>query len=142
MIADKSKVCDPELAFTIGLLKNMGKLILVENAPDETRAIVAVAREYKLSFHAAAREVLDTDDAELGNARLGTQSHLVTQAWQNGAERGMLCRTEHGGREADHGESPPTIPAAEPQCPQLPHLQSNRHAPSLTSISRFRFDIV
>ena len=66
MIADKSQVCDPELAFTIGLLKNMGKLILVENAPDETRAIVAVAREYKLSFHAAAREVLDTDDAEVG----------------------------------------------------------------------------
>lgn len=66
MIADKSKICDPELAFTIGLLKNMGKLILVENAPDETRAIVAVAREYKLSFHAAAHEVLDTDDAELG----------------------------------------------------------------------------
>jgi HD-like signal output (HDOD) protein len=66
MIAEKSKVCDPELAFTIGLLKNMGKLILVENAPNETRAIVAVAREYRLSFHAAAREVLETDDAELG----------------------------------------------------------------------------
>jgi HD-like signal output (HDOD) protein len=66
MIAERSKVCDPELAFTIGLLKGMGKLVLVESAPDETRAIVAVAREYKLSFHAAAREVLDTDDAEIG----------------------------------------------------------------------------
>ncbi len=66
MIAEKSKVCDPELAFTIGLLKNMGKLVLVENAPDEVRAIVAVSREYKLAFHAAAREVLDTDDAEIG----------------------------------------------------------------------------
>jgi HD-like signal output (HDOD) protein len=66
MIAEKSKVCDPELAYTIGLLKDIGKLILVENAPDETRAIIAVAREYKLSFHAAAREVLDTDDAEIG----------------------------------------------------------------------------
>ncbi len=66
MIAEKSGVCDAELAFTIGLLKGMGKLVLVENAPDETRAMVAVAREYKLSFHAAAREVIDTDDAEIG----------------------------------------------------------------------------
>jgi HD-like signal output (HDOD) protein len=49
----------------MGLLKDIGKLVLVENAPDETRAIVAVAREYKLSFNAASREVLDTDDAEI-----------------------------------------------------------------------------
>jgi HD-like signal output (HDOD) protein len=67
MIAGKARLCDPELAFTIGLLKDIGKVILVENAPDETKAIIAVAREYKLGFHAAAREVLDTDDAEIGS---------------------------------------------------------------------------
>lgn len=67
MLAAKAKLCDPELAFTIGLLKDVGKMILVENAPAETRAIVAVAREYKLPFHRAAREVVDTDDAELGS---------------------------------------------------------------------------
>ena len=66
MLAQKAKLCDPELAFTVGLLKDIGKLILVENAANETRAIVAVAREYKMPFHAAAREVIDTDDAELG----------------------------------------------------------------------------
>ncbi len=66
MIAERTRLIDTELSFTIGLLKDMGKLILVENAPEECRAIIAVAREYQLSFHAAARRVLDTDDAELG----------------------------------------------------------------------------
>jgi HD-like signal output (HDOD) protein len=66
LIAAKAKVCDPELAFTIGLLKDIGKLILVENAADEVRAIIAVAREYRLSFHKATHEVLDTNDAEIG----------------------------------------------------------------------------
>ncbi len=65
LIASKAQICDPELAFTIGLLKDIGKLILVENAPEETRAIIAVAKEYKLGFTAAARKVLDTDDAEI-----------------------------------------------------------------------------
>jgi len=66
LIAGKSNICDPELAFIIGLLRDIGKLVLVENAPDECRAIIAVAREYGLSFNRAAREVIDTDDAEIG----------------------------------------------------------------------------
>lgn len=66
LIAAKSKVCDPELGFTMGLLKDIGKVVLVENAPEETRAIIAVAREYRLGFTKASREVLDTDDAEIG----------------------------------------------------------------------------
>jgi len=65
LIAAKTKICDPELAFIIGLLKDLGKLILVENAGEEVRAIVAVAREFRLSFHAATRKVVDTDDAEM-----------------------------------------------------------------------------
>ncbi len=66
LIAAKAKVCDPELAFTIGLLKDIGKLVMVENAADETRAIIAVAREYRMSFHKASHEVIDTNDAEIG----------------------------------------------------------------------------
>ncbi len=75
MISERAKAMDPELAFTIGLLKDMGKLVLVENAPEETRTIVAVAREYKLSFSKAARQVLDTDDTEIG-AWLATKWEL------------------------------------------------------------------
>jgi HD-like signal output (HDOD) protein len=65
LIAAKTKICDPELAFIIGLLKDLGKLILVENAAEEVRAIVAVAREFRLSFQVATRKVMDTDDGEL-----------------------------------------------------------------------------
>ncbi|MBN8527010.1 MAG: HDOD domain-containing protein [Planctomycetes bacterium] len=65
LIASKTKICDPELAFIIGLLKDLGKLVLVENAGEEVRAIIAVAREFRLSFPAATRKVMDTDDAEL-----------------------------------------------------------------------------
>ena len=99
MIAEKSKVCDPELGYTIGLLKGIGKLILVENAPDETRAIVAVAKEYKLSFHGAAREVLSTDDAEIG-AWLASRWELepaITETIKNqydlakGRQQGMVA---------------------------------------------------
>jgi hypothetical protein len=39
---------------------------MAENTPGETRAVIAVAREFKLPFHRAAREVLGTDDAEVG----------------------------------------------------------------------------
>jgi HD-like signal output (HDOD) protein len=64
-IANLSKVCDPEMAFTFGLLKDIGKVLMVENAPLETRAIIAVASEYKLSFTDAARKVVETDDVEI-----------------------------------------------------------------------------
>jgi HD-like signal output (HDOD) protein len=66
LICDKARICDPEFGFTIGLLKGLGKVILAENAPEETRAIIAVARQYRMSFTKACREVMDTDDAEIG----------------------------------------------------------------------------
>jgi HD-like signal output (HDOD) protein len=65
LVAGRAKLCDPELAFIIGLLKDIGKLVLVENAPEECRSIIAVAREFQLPFHKAAHEVLATDDAEI-----------------------------------------------------------------------------
>ena len=66
LICGKARICDPEFGFTIGLLKGLGKVILAENAPEETRAIIAVARQYRMSFTKACREVMDTDDAEIG----------------------------------------------------------------------------
>lgn len=66
IISEKSRICDPEQGFTIGLLKDIGKVILAENAPEETRAIIAVAREFRMSFTNACHEVIDTDDAEIG----------------------------------------------------------------------------
>jgi HD-like signal output (HDOD) protein len=65
-IAERSDACDPELAFIIGLLKELGVLVLAEHAPGECRAIMAVAQEFKLPFHKAAYEVLSTNNAEIG----------------------------------------------------------------------------
>jgi len=66
MVATRCGLREPELAFTVGLLRHIGRLVLVENAPDETRAIIAVAHKLKWAFHRAAHEVVDTDDAEIG----------------------------------------------------------------------------
>jgi HD-like signal output (HDOD) protein len=65
LTAEKARVCEPELAFIIGLLKDMGKVILVENAPEETRSIITLAKEKKWSFHQASREIIGCDDAEI-----------------------------------------------------------------------------
>jgi HD-like signal output (HDOD) protein len=65
-IAAVARIGDPEVAFIIGLLRYVGRLVMAENTPGETRAVIAVAREYRFPFHRAAREVLATDDAEVG----------------------------------------------------------------------------
>lgn len=66
LVSQRCRHRDPELTFTVGLLRHIGRLVLVENAPDETRAIIAVAHKLQWPFHRAAREVIDTDDAEVG----------------------------------------------------------------------------
>ena len=65
-IGTRIKLPDPELAFVIGLLKDIGMPLLVEHAPEELRAAIALAREYRLSFKKAVRKVLDTDHTEIG----------------------------------------------------------------------------
>jgi len=66
LIGEKARMPDPEICFVIGLIKDVGMLILVQYAPDEMRGIVALAREYRLSFQQAARKILETDQAEIG----------------------------------------------------------------------------
>jgi len=66
-VATATRIVDPELAFIIGLLRYIGRLVMAENMPNETRSVIAVAREYQFPFHRAAREVLAADDAEVGD---------------------------------------------------------------------------
>ncbi len=96
LLAAKTKICDPELAFIVGLLKDIGKLILVENAPEETRAIIAVAREFRLSFSTATRKVIDTDDAEL--------SAWLLQTWNLDVDVVQAVRWQY---DLDGSESKP-----------------------------------
>jgi HD-like signal output (HDOD) protein len=86
-VARLSRCCDPEHAFTFGLLKDLGKVILVENAPDETRAIIAIAQERQLGFTAAAREVLETDDAEI--------AAWLCQTWELDTDLVNAIRFQH-----------------------------------------------
>jgi HD-like signal output (HDOD) protein len=64
-IAKRSRIWDPESAFSIGLLKDLGKVILVENMPDAVRSIILLAADKRLSFSAAAQQVIGTDDGDV-----------------------------------------------------------------------------
>jgi putative nucleotidyltransferase with HDIG domain len=66
LVAEKIKVVDPDLAFIIGLLKDIGLVLMVEYAPEETRAIIAVARECRINLDKASCKVIDTNHAEVG----------------------------------------------------------------------------
>jgi HD-like signal output (HDOD) protein len=72
LIAQRAWVMEPEMAFIAGLLRSIGRALLAQNAPEEMRAIIAVAQEFRLPFHEAAREVIKTDDAEIGAWLIGT----------------------------------------------------------------------
>jgi len=59
-------MCDPEFAYIVGLLCKVGRLFLADNAPAETKAVIEFAREYDFSFTSACRQVMATDDTEVG----------------------------------------------------------------------------
>jgi HD-like signal output (HDOD) protein/CheY-like chemotaxis protein len=61
-----------EEAFTAGVLHDVGKLMLGANLPQEYGGIFARARERKIPFATAEREVLGTSHAEVGACLLGT----------------------------------------------------------------------
>lgn len=66
LLAAKAHLPDAEVAFITGLLKDIGMLIMVQHAPDETKRMIAVAREFRYDINRAARKVLTTDHAEIG----------------------------------------------------------------------------
>ena len=66
LLAGKANLPDPEIAFITGLLKDIGMLIMVQYAPDETKKIIAVAREFRYDIQRASRKVMATDHAEIG----------------------------------------------------------------------------
>ena len=65
-VAKKGEQVDPELAFSLGLTHDIGKLILDEYSREEMDRIIEIAEEKKISFHEAEKEVLATDHAEIG----------------------------------------------------------------------------
>ena len=73
-LAQRCSLEDPELAFVVGLVKDIGLLILVEHAPEELKAIIALAREYRLGLVKATRK-----------SSIRTTLRLVHGWWKTGA---------------------------------------------------------
>ncbi len=55
-----------EAAFTAGLLHDVGKLLLAANCPQQYNRVCTYAREKRVSFGQAEREILGTTHAEIG----------------------------------------------------------------------------
>jgi putative nucleotidyltransferase with HDIG domain len=64
-----AKAC--ELAFTAGLLHDIGKLLLAANLPDSFSQALAIGREKKILGAAAEQEIYGTTHAEVGACILG-----------------------------------------------------------------------
>ncbi|MBU6153323.1 MAG: HDOD domain-containing protein [Bdellovibrionales bacterium] len=66
MTARTLQLENPSDSFVGGLIHDVGKLILLETAPEHLARIVRLAKEKKLSFLAAERELGDSTHVDLG----------------------------------------------------------------------------
>jgi HD-like signal output (HDOD) protein len=57
VIAKRIGYAKPEECFTCGLLHDVGKIVLLQIAPDEFRKVVNLAEAEKISYHAAERKL-------------------------------------------------------------------------------------
>jgi len=65
-IAKKCRPMDPEAAFDVGLLHDIGKLVLACFAAEHAAAIIASARTNSLSFDRVEKDMLNTTHGEVG----------------------------------------------------------------------------
>ena len=66
LIAKECRSVDPELAFDVGLMHDIGKLILACYASADFEQVIATAQQNELSFVAAERQIMGTTHAEIG----------------------------------------------------------------------------
>ena len=66
VVATEARAEDPEAAFVLGLIHDIGKLIVAQYAPHELTEIVRLAGTDDISFRDAEGEVLNTDHAQIG----------------------------------------------------------------------------
>ncbi len=70
---------NPERLFVAGLLHELGALLIYTQRPDEARAAIERSRETGVPLHAAERELLGLDHAEVGAALLQQDHRLVAE---------------------------------------------------------------
>jgi putative nucleotidyltransferase with HDIG domain len=66
LIASRETGLQEEPAFVVGLLHDIGKLVLDRYSPDDFNHVIEMAAKKQTTFLAAEHEVLDTDHAEIG----------------------------------------------------------------------------
>lgn len=66
LIAKRSGRCDPDLAFTAGLLHNLGKVALSVWLDNKMAALLGLASKDELTFDEVERKLLGFDHAEVG----------------------------------------------------------------------------
>lgn len=70
IVADSSEICDASVAFTVGLLHDIGKLVMGQFLSEESQAAIRSRVAAGLSTAEAEREVFGTDHAEVGSCLL------------------------------------------------------------------------
>lgn len=86
-VAERAGLEDPQLVFTAGLLKDIGKAVLASHVSDELPAIRELVDSEGYSFREAERAVLGIDHAQLGA--------LVAEEWQFSDKLRELIGTHH-----------------------------------------------
>jgi putative nucleotidyltransferase with HDIG domain len=65
-LAERSGICDPESAFTAGLIHDIGKVALCAWHEERMKAIIRFAQRQNMSYDEAERRVFGFDHAEVG----------------------------------------------------------------------------
>jgi HD-like signal output (HDOD) protein len=96
-IAREQPEAQPETAFVLGLIHDLGKLVLDQFAPAEFREILALAKEQETSFYEAEVQVLETSHADIG--------FWLAQKWQLADDLAEAIHHQHSIEEAPDASS-------------------------------------
>jgi len=94
-IAKEHRGVDPDVAFDVGLMHDIGKLIIACYATDELNLIVKTSREEGLSFTDAEQRVMNTGHSEIGG--------WLAKRWNFSPElvHGITAHHDHSGANDD-----------------------------------------
>jgi putative nucleotidyltransferase with HDIG domain len=101
VIAEQDTRVDQQVAFALGLLHDMGKMILDAKMPQEWRQILHLMNTEQRSFQEAEQEILRTDHAQIGawiaekwnlkqELTTGIRLHHRPLAWRSDPLQGTL----------------------------------------------------